>query len=631
MPIIDIVGRKKTSVKVFIAGLYILLTLGAITMVYPFLLMLSTSVTTEVDKNELVVIPKYLYSDRVLFQKYLYDKYSGTIVSDPNYLSLNETYGTDYLTFDEVIFLEVDLTDPKTMLRIKDWHEFRERLSEEYKMPGFITVGGATGRLARFYQHKMMKRFKGDIKELNKIYVEEHESFQSVEMPGERYLNRIWQPDEDIKVKGWEEIKADLPEEHKLIISGDGIWQTWLKVKYGKDINLLNKKYNTDYRSFSEIHLPFSLPESKSAQPDWIEFMKTRWPLHYLNVIGGEEEYRLYLQKKYEHINIPNKLYETTYSSFSKISLPVINNKTRIKEIVLSDWGKFVKEGLSPEYMQAQSAENLYREFLKIKYGEIDMVNRNYGTNYKDFLQISIPFKECDLVDLIKEKTSWRWYFLTKNYLTVIDYILLHGQAVLNTAVFCIAVIVTTIIINSFCAFALSRFNLKATDKILLFLLATMAFPAEVSMIPNFLLLKQFHMLNTYWALILPGMANGFSIFLLKGFFDSLPKELYESATLEGASEMKMFYKITIPLSKPVLAYLALQGFTFAYGSFMYALIVCQDPSKWTIMVWLYEIQNWAPSYVQMAAFTLATIPTLLVFVFAQKIIMQGIILPVEH
>jgi multiple sugar transport system permease protein len=218
--------------------------------------------------------------------------------------------------------------------------------------------------------------------------------------------------------------------------------------------------------------------------------------------------------------------------------------------------------------------------------------------------------------------------FLTRNYVMVIDYIVLHGRAVFVTVIFILAVILTHLIVNPLCAYSLSRYNLRYSYKVLLFLLATMAFPAEVTMIPNFLMLKNFHMLNTFWALILPGMASGFSIFLLKGFFDSLPRELYEAGLIDGASEARMFWKITIPLSKPIFAVIALQSFTSAYGAFMFALLVCQNPKMWTIMVWLYELQITAPKYVTMAALTVAALPTLLVFIFAQNIIMRGIILP---
>jgi len=137
-------------------------------------------------------------------------------------------------------------------------------------------------------------------------------------------------------------------------------------------------------------------------------------------------------------------------------------------------------------------------------------------------------------------------------------------------------------------------------------------------------------MLNTFFALILPTAANGYSIFLLKGFFDGLPKELYEAAELDGASETQMFTRICLPMSTPVLAVIGLGAFTMAYGSFLWAFVVCQDKNMWTLMVWLQQMQSWAPQSMVYAALVLAAIPTLIVFIFAQDVIMRGIIIPME-
>jgi multiple sugar transport system permease protein len=135
-------------------------------------------------------------------------------------------------------------------------------------------------------------------------------------------------------------------------------------------------------------------------------------------------------------------------------------------------------------------------------------------------------------------------------------------------------------------------------------------------------------LMNTFFALVLPGLAHGFSIFLLKGFFDSLPPELYEAAMLDGAGEITMFTRITMPLCKPVLAVIALGAFTTAYGSFMFAFLTCQDPRMWTLMVFLYQFQQESSVPLVMAALVVSAIPTLLVFVFCQKIILRGIVIP---
>jgi multiple sugar transport system permease protein len=220
--------------------------------------------------------------------------------------------------------------------------------------------------------------------------------------------------------------------------------------------------------------------------------------------------------------------------------------------------------------------------------------------------------------------------FIVRNYRDVWAFITVHGKAARNTLILVLCTVLLTLTINPLAAYALSRYQLPQTYKILLFCLATMAFPAEVTAIPNFLLMKDLHMLNTFWALILPGAANGFSIFLLKGFFDSLPKELYEACELDGASETQMFLRICLPMSTPVLAVIGLGAFMGAYGSFMWAFIVCQDKNMWTLMVWLVQMQSWAPQSMVYAALVLAAIPTLLVFIFAQDIIMRGIIIPME-
>jgi multiple sugar transport system permease protein len=184
--------------------------------------------------------------------------------------------------------------------------------------------------------------------------------------------------------------------------------------------------------------------------------------------------------------------------------------------------------------------------------------------------------------------------------------------------------------VNPLAAYALSRFRPKHTYAILLYLLLTMAFPPMVTQIPLFLMLRDFGLLNSFWALWLPGMVHGYSIFLLKGFFDSLPRDLYESAALDGASELRMFTTITLGLSKPILAVIALQAFVTAYTAFMFALLICQDPRMWTVMVWLYQLQQTYGPGVQNAAYVLAAVPTLLAFLLAQRHILKGIVIPTE-
>ena len=188
----------------------------------------------------------------------------------------------------------------------------------------------------------------------------------------------------------------------------------------------------------------------------------------------------------------------------------------------------------------------------------------------------------------------------------------------------------TALLINPLAAYALSRSKMAGAYKILLFLLCTMAFPPMVTQIPNFLMLRQLGLLNTFAALVLPGMANGYSIFLLKSFFDAQPRELYESAMLDSAGEWTLFWTMTMSLSKPILAVIALSAFAAAYANFMFAFVVCQDERMWTLMVWLYQLQQRSGQAVMYASLVIAAIPTFLVFLFCQNLIMRGIAVPSE-
>jgi ABC-type glycerol-3-phosphate transport system permease component len=105
---------------------------------------------------------------------------------------------------------------------------------------------------------------------------------------------------------------------------------------------------------------------------------------------------------------------------------------------------------------------------------------------------------------------------------------------------------------------------------------------------------------------------------------------LYEAAEIDGFSEMRMFFQITLALSKPILAVVALGAFTAAYTMFLYALIVCPRPDMWLLSVWLFQFQQQSNSSTVFASILIAAIPTLVVFLLCQNIIMRGIVIPTE-
>jgi multiple sugar transport system permease protein len=305
-----------------------------------------------------------------------------------------------------------------------------------------------------------------------------------------------------------------------------------------------------------------------------------------------------------------------------------------------SDWNAFVQGWKDPDtgklyilpenMIYISSIEFWFQDYLKDKYGDIQKMNKALGTNYKDFAYIFPPQEDFHYEYFKKHTDELRWEFTRRNFISVWDYIVLHGRGILNTVIYCLLAIAAALIVNPLAAYALSRYRPPSAYKVLLFLMLTMAFPPMVTQIPMFLMLREFNLLNSFWALILPILANGYSIFLLKGFFDSLPQELYESAEIDGAGEFRIFWQITMSLSTPILAVIALQAFTGAYANFMMALLICQDENMWTLMPWLYKLQTDSCQGIVFASLIIAAVPTFLVFAFCQNIIMRGIVVPVE-
>ena len=611
--------------RLLIGGLYTVLSIGAVTMVYPFLIMLATAVKSSVDVNQYGVIPHYFYDKRVLFAKYAETRFAGDIDQ------INGYYRSDFAKMEDVMSPQDGPLTPQQKTLVKDWDAFTYALPMQYKQANYGPIPGTShcpSNLLEAYRAFVRKRFNNDIDALNRTYMEENTSFEQVFTPFERTAKREWQPDKSVKMQEYLKFERTLPNDYLRTVGCDFLFVTYLKEdKYDAEIKNLNAAWGTKYKDFTDIHFSPTLPANPRECADWEEFARTILPFRFMKVTDEAAPiYRQFLSKRYlGNIREVNRIYKTSYASFEQIGLP---KAMPAEGTPLTDWMEFITNAVPATAIQGVNAENLFRQAMMEKHGSLEEVNKAYGMRMAGILELPAPYQLADWSFVLDNYKAVRHDFLTRNYRTVISYMLLHGRAVLNTAIFCLAVILTHLIVNPSCAYALSRYNLHYAYKVLLFLLATMAFPAEVTAIPNFLLLKKLHLLNTYWALILPGMASGYAIFLLKGFFDSLPKELYEAGIIDGASEPRMFWQITIPLSKPIFAVIALSAFTAAYGAFMFAFLVCQDPKMWTMMVWLYELQILAPKYITMAALSLTALPTLLVFIFAQNVIMRGIILP---
>jgi multiple sugar transport system permease protein len=599
--------------------IYTALILGALTMLYPFLLMVSHSISSDIDMDDYKVVPRYLYNDTQLYKKYISDKYDPRFITD-----YNDQYGTTYGTYKDI----EPPTDVNPAL-VDEWFIFKtQSLPLTYQTHAFKGSNARTlvGRVHRRFQEFALAKY-GSLDSINHAYQKDMNFLRTLAVYTAHFAERDFYPVRDSAYADWLILKAQLPQEYLVVVSGEAKWARYLQSKYKDMIGNLNQDLGTNYTEFIQVPFSDDLPQHPVLRELWGDFVRNYWPFRYCQYAPAALPlFQEFLKVRHESIAEYNKYYGTAYTSFSQVPIPAdFDNK-----MYAADWGEFAVERLPLEYIKPVTTERLFRVHLLKKHGSIDGINRQLGTAFTKPDDIKPPYFAADWLELMRQKSPMRVHYITRNYTEVIDYIVLHGRALLVTVIFISVIIFTQLTVNPLCAYALSRFNLSYSFKIILFLLVTMAFPAEVTMIPNFLLMKQLHMLNTFWALFLPGMANGFFIFILKGYFDSLPPELYEAATIDGASELTVYWKITFPMARPVMAWMTLTAFMSAYGAFMFAMIICQDSNMWTLMVWIYEMQNWAPPYLVTAAITVSAIPSLLVFTLCQNVIMRGMVLPVS-
>ena len=180
---------------------------------------------------------------------------------------------------------------------------------------------------------------------------------------------------------------------------------------------------------------------------------------------------------------------------------------------------------------------------------------------------------------------------------------------------------------SAMAAYSFARLKFPGRDRIFFGYLATMMVPGAVTMIPVFILLRQFGWIDTYKALILPGIFTAYGTFMLRQFFLTLPKDLEDAAKIDGCSYFGIFWKIILPLSKPALATLTTFNFMGAWMNFMWPLIVINTEDKFTLPVGLAYFQSlhhtdWT---LLMAASVMMILPILLVFIFNQRFFVEGI------
>lgn len=196
-----------------------------------------------------------------------------------------------------------------------------------------------------------------------------------------------------------------------------------------------------------------------------------------------------------------------------------------------------------------------------------------------------------------------------------------------NSIVVAVLATLGQVVTSSLAAFAFARLEFPGRDKLFFAYLATMMVPGSVTMIPNFVLLRYMGWIDTYQALIIPAMFSAYGTFLLRQFFMGLPTELEDAAKIDGSGYLGIWYRVTLPLSKPALATLTTFTFMGLWGSYMWPLIIIQSNELRTLPIGLaYFVGRYSAEYsLWMAASVIALVPVLLLFIFNQRYFQEGI------
>lgn len=203
------------------------------------------------------------------------------------------------------------------------------------------------------------------------------------------------------------------------------------------------------------------------------------------------------------------------------------------------------------------------------------------------------------------------------------------ARYLINSTLLAIAVTLISLLLNSMAGYAFAKLRFAGRDRIFRVLLAALVIPAQVSMLPLFLLLKQLGFINTYWGVIIPGMASIFGIFLIRQYALSISDSLLDAARIDGAGEFRIYWSLVLPLCKPILITLAIFTFMGTWNDFMWPLIILTDNDMYTLPVALANLlgEHVQDTELMMAGSVLTTLPVMLVFMALQKHYIEGIMI----
>ncbi len=389
MAILSRIGRRSPGVVLLVAAIYVVLAAGAVTMVYPFLVLVSGSTKSAVDLSEYDVFPRFLHDDLTLYRKHVEGLFNESLAA------MNIAYGTEFRTFGAV----EPPTDSNPKLA-QAWDEF---LRESPPPPSSRACGYIEARVSRTvpsglrgFRQFVAARHGGDLAAANRALGTEAPNWNAFAVVREDRLGRVRTGGPAGLTQALDEFKATVPLELQYWFAPESYYRhAFLPALYGGDLQALNRAHGTDYAAFDAVPcLDRCLAEAGAARDDWLMFMREAVGLLWIRADDAAAPvYRAYLAAKYGAIDTLNHVYGTAYDAWESVPL---SRGEEEDGAAWSDWALFLAGWLSPEgelfalpeeSFRLVGIERLFRDWLAQRYGDPAAINRALGTDFQTSLK----------------------------------------------------------------------------------------------------------------------------------------------------------------------------------------------------------------------------------------------------
>lgn len=239
-------------------------------------------------------------------------------------------------------------------------------------------------------------------------------------------------------------------------------------------------------------------------------------------------------------------------------------------------------------------------------------------------MTVIISFKDMNQFGVNPYWLSFPLHF--DNYATAAQTVLPY---IVNSLIVSGVSVVGVVVVAALSAYVFARFTFPGKEILFYLILSLLMIPGILTLVPSFVLVKNLHLLNSWWALILPYIAGGqvFAIFILRTFYANMPEELFEAARIDGANELTVFFRIAMPLSQSILGVVAVMHILSTWNDFIWPLVVLQSQNLYTLSLGLFAFRNayytaWGPL---MSGYVIGSIPLIILFAFTSRLFVEGL------